>query len=67
MESVKVVASKTPLKAIRQKCLECSNGSSHEVRLCPINDCALYEYRSGHRPAWAAKHYGDSQQEDEDE
>ncbi len=37
----------TPLKAIRQKCLECSCGSSHEVNLCPITDCALYEFRFG--------------------
>lgn len=40
----------TPVKAIRQKCLECSNGQRIEVRLCPIKDCALYGYRMGHRP-----------------
>ena len=44
------MAIRTPLKAIRAKCLECSNGSSNEVKLCPIKDCALYEYRTGHRP-----------------
>ncbi|MFA6599827.1 MAG: hypothetical protein WC352_02450 [Candidatus Omnitrophota bacterium] len=41
----------TPLKAIRKKCLECSCFSPKEVRLCPITDCALYEYRFGHNPA----------------
>lgn len=41
---------KTPLKAIRFKCLECSAGSSGEVANCPIKDCALYEYRFGHIP-----------------
>lgn len=40
----------TPLKAIRAKCLECSGGSSNEVKLCPIDKCALYVYRSGHNP-----------------
>lgn len=40
----------TPMKAIRQKCLECSCGSSKEVSLCTIKTCALYAYRSGHRP-----------------
>lgn len=40
----------TPMKAIRRKCLECSNGSSNEVRLCPCTECPLFEYRFGHRP-----------------
>ena len=40
----------TPIKAIRAKCLECSAGQYNEVRLCKIKNCALYEYRFGHRP-----------------
>ena len=44
------MAKLTPMKAIRQKCIECCNGQYKEVRLCPIKKCALYEYRSGHRP-----------------
>ena len=40
----------TPLKAIRQKCLDCCMGSAQEVRLCPVRDCALYPYRTGHNP-----------------
>lgn len=40
----------TPLKAIRQKCLDCCMGSAQEVKLCPIRDCALYPYRDGHNP-----------------
>ena len=44
------MAKLTPMKAIRKKCLECSNGSYQEVTLCPIKTCALYAYRSGHRP-----------------
>lgn len=44
------MAKLTPLKAIRAKCLDCTNGQFKEVRLCPITDCPLYEYRMGHRP-----------------
>ena len=40
----------SPLKSIRAKCLECSNGSFAEVRLCPIVDCNLYFWRFGKNP-----------------
>jgi hypothetical protein len=40
----------TPIKAIRKKCLECSGGSSKEVKCCPITNCPLYLYRFGRRP-----------------
>jgi len=40
----------TPLKAIREKCLECSNYQPLEVRLCTHTECALYPYRSGKNP-----------------
>lgn len=40
----------TPMKAIRAKCLDCSNGSYEEVRQCPIENCPLFAYRFGHRP-----------------
>ena len=40
----------TPIKAIRAKCLDCSGGQYAEVRLCPIENCALYPYRMGKRP-----------------
>lgn len=39
-----------PLKAIRLKCLDCSAGSSNEVKLCVIPDCPLYPYRFGKNP-----------------
>ena len=41
---------KTPIKAIRAKCLDCSGDSSHEVRQCPILDCALHPFRQGKNP-----------------
>jgi hypothetical protein len=40
----------TPVKAIRAKCLECSRGSTNEIKICPIEDCALYYYRFGKVP-----------------
>lgn len=44
-----------PLKAIRQKCLQCSNDQPAEVRKCPITTCPLYPYRSGHKPSKKGK------------
>ena len=40
----------SPLKAVRQKCLECSGGSSHEVLTCILTDCPLWPFRFGRRP-----------------
>ena len=40
----------TPCKAIRLKCLDCSGGSSNEVKLCVIPDCPLYPFRFGKNP-----------------
>ena len=37
----------TPLKAIRQKCIECSGGSFKEVRECQHDDCSLFNNRFG--------------------
>ena len=41
---------RTPIKAIRAKCLDCCCDSIQEVRLCAATDCPLYPYRFGHRP-----------------
>ena len=40
----------TTLRAIREKCLDCSAGSSSRVRGCPIRDCSLYTFREGKNP-----------------
>jgi hypothetical protein len=40
----------SPLKAIRLKCLDCSCGSSKEVKECPCDDCSLYVFRFGKNP-----------------
>lgn len=39
-----------PLKAIREKCIDCSGGSEKEVRECVVKNCALYHYRMGRYP-----------------
>jgi len=39
----------TPMKAIRQKCLDCSCGQLSEIRECPIKNCALYNFRMGYK------------------
>lgn len=44
------MAIRTPLKAIRAKCLDCTNGQFVEVKECAIEKCPLHEYRMGHRP-----------------
>ena len=41
---------KSPLKAIRAKCLECCCGSAYEVKNCIIHDCELYPFRLGSNP-----------------
>ena len=40
----------TPIKAIRNKCLDCTCNQPKEIRLCPIIECACYPYRFGRRP-----------------
>lgn len=34
-------------KAVKKYCLECMNGNSKEVELCPSDTCPLYKYRFG--------------------
>jgi hypothetical protein len=42
---------KSPLKAIRAKCLDDCGDSHKEVRDCPVgNKCALYPFRFGKNP-----------------
>lgn len=45
----------TPIKAIRQKCLDCSNGSAKEVKQCPASGCPLQPFRLGKNPNRAGK------------
>lgn len=56
----------TPMKAIRAKCLECSCGSSNEVRLCEVTTCPLYDFRFGKKPSAKTNEILDEDIEDED-
>lgn len=51
----------TALKAIRAKCLDCSGGSSEEVRQCVIPDCPLYPFRLGKSPNRKPREYTEEQ------
>lgn len=52
----------TPIKAIREKCLDCCCGSSHEVKLCTAERCALHPFRLGKNPN-IKREYTDEQRE----
>lgn len=40
----------TPIKAIRAKCIDCTNKQYLEITECPVTNCSLYPYRHGKRP-----------------
>ena len=40
----------TPIKSIRQHCLECCCQQKGEVLNCQIKDCPLYPFRLGKNP-----------------
>ena len=39
-----------PLKALREKCIDCCCGNAAEVRKCVATDCALWPFRMGTNP-----------------
>lgn len=43
-------SNKSPLKSIREKCLDCCGYKYSEVRECHITDCPLWAYRMGKNP-----------------
>ena len=45
----------TPLKAIRDHCLECMGWSAYEVKNCTGKLCPLYPYRFGKVPGHKGK------------
>ena len=40
----------TPVRAIRQKCLDCSGGKTSEIKECGITECPLHAFRMGTNP-----------------
>jgi len=41
----------SPVRAIKAKCMECSNWQYSEVKTCHMTDCSLFPYRMGKNPA----------------
>ena len=39
-----------PVKAIREKCIDCCCGSTTEVALCDMDDCPIWAFRFGKNP-----------------
>lgn len=54
---------RSPLKAIRLKCLDCSGGSSKEVSLCETSGCALHAFRFGRNPWRPRREYSEEEKE----
>ena len=53
----------TAMKAIRAKCLDCTCGQKEEIKLCPIVDCPLYEFRLGKNPNYKKKELTEEQKQ----
>lgn len=53
----------TPMQAIRAKCMDCSNESFKEIKLCPVTECPLYPFRLGKNPN-IKRTYTDEQREE---
>jgi len=52
---------RTPLKAIRRKCVDdCSGGSAKHVAYCLSSECPLWPYRFGKRPETVRERIGDA-------
>ena len=46
----------SPLRAIREKCLDCTCHQLVDVRECQIQTCALWPFRMGKNPFRKRKH-----------
>jgi hypothetical protein len=57
------MAGKSPLKIIREHCLDCSNGQYSEVENCPCDKCKLWPYRFGKNPFREPKKLTDEQRQ----
>lgn len=56
---------KSPLKDIRDHCLECMGGSPKEVAECPSKEyCHLWPYRFGKNPFRTKRKLTDEQKEE---
>lgn len=55
--------SQSPLKRIREYCLQCVCGSPLEVKQCVITNCPLWDFRLGKNPFRAKRELSDEQKE----
>lgn len=53
-----------PVKAIREKCLDCCCNNANEVSVCPAEDCPLYQFRFGKNPYRKKREYTEEQREE---
>jgi len=53
----------SPIRAIREKCLNCCNWSSAEVERCEAQDCPLYPFRLGADPGRRKKKVSETQRQ----
>ena len=51
----------SPLKAIREKCLDCSGNNQAEIKRCEIEGCALHPFRMGKNPYRLTRQITDEQ------
>ena len=52
-----------PVKAIREKCLDCCCGQVNEVKLCTVERCALWPFRFGKNPYRQKREMSDEQRQ----
>jgi hypothetical protein len=55
---------KSPMRAIREKCLDCCCQQPSEVRACESVFCSLWPFRAGQHPYTSAKREIGSQERD---
>lgn len=54
---------KSPLKAIREKCVDCCGGNRHEIKICPVKSCKLWPFRQGKNPFRKKRELTDEQRQ----
>lgn len=54
----------SPLKAIREKCIDCVCGQIKEVKLCESETCPLWPFRMGKNPYRTKREYTDEQRQE---
>lgn len=53
----------SPMKAIREKCVDCCGGNRHEIKVCPVKSCMLWPFRYGKNPFRKKRELTDEQRQ----